>query len=154
MLGTLAGRRVVAMKGRIHFYEGVTAAQAAFHEAELALLQQGRLNRDLQQGLMGVRLVHVPYKGSADLMQAILGGQIMAAVALLKNEKLSDEQRITRWAHVYRRARIRTRPSGEARTPAAQSTVRAPIHSSVTPWPTSATIASEVADEPKVMRSP
>lgn len=30
VLGTLSGRRVVAMKGRIHFYEGVTAAQAAF----------------------------------------------------------------------------------------------------------------------------
>ena len=30
ILGTLEGRRVVAMKGRIHFYEGVTAAEAAF----------------------------------------------------------------------------------------------------------------------------
>ena len=30
VLGTLAGRRVVAMQGRLHFYEGVTAAQAAF----------------------------------------------------------------------------------------------------------------------------
>ncbi|HRE15234.1 MAG TPA: chemotaxis protein CheA, partial [Usitatibacteraceae bacterium] len=31
--------------------------QKNLDEAELALLQQGRLNRDLQQGLMGVRLV-------------------------------------------------------------------------------------------------
>ncbi len=30
VLGTIKGRRVVAMQGRLHFYEGVTAAQAAF----------------------------------------------------------------------------------------------------------------------------
>ena len=30
VIGTLKGRRVVAMKGRLHFYEGITAAQAAF----------------------------------------------------------------------------------------------------------------------------
>ena len=29
--------------------------------------------------LLGLELLHVPYKGSADLMQSILGGQIMAA---------------------------------------------------------------------------
>jgi hypothetical protein len=34
----------------------------------------------------------------------------------LGDERLSDEFKITRWAHVYRRARIRTAPSGEART--------------------------------------
>ena len=34
----------------------------------------------------------------------------------LGDERLSDEFKITRWAHVYRRARIRTWPSGEART--------------------------------------
>ena len=28
---------------------------------------------------LGIELLHVPYKGSADLMQAIMGGQIMAA---------------------------------------------------------------------------
>jgi hypothetical protein len=34
----------------------------------------------------------------------------------LGDEQLSDELKITRWAHVYRRARIRARPSGSART--------------------------------------
>ncbi|SFD43647.1 Bug family tripartite tricarboxylate transporter substrate binding protein [Paracidovorax konjaci] len=35
------------------------------------------MERAAQQ--LGLQLLHVPYKGSADLMQAILGGQIMAA---------------------------------------------------------------------------
>ncbi len=43
VLGTLAGRRVVAMKGRIHFYEGVTAAQAAFPVRLLHALGAGTL---------------------------------------------------------------------------------------------------------------
>ena len=30
VIGTFEGRRVVAMQGRLHFYEGITAAQAAF----------------------------------------------------------------------------------------------------------------------------
>lgn len=34
----------------------------------------------------------------------------------LGDELLSDESTITRWAHVYRRARIRTTPSGRGRT--------------------------------------
>lgn len=43
ILGTLEGRRVVAMKGRIHFYEGVTAAEAAFPVRLMHALGAGTL---------------------------------------------------------------------------------------------------------------
>jgi tripartite-type tricarboxylate transporter receptor subunit TctC len=37
------------------------------------------LTMELIAQKLGIELLHVPYKGSADLMQAIMGGQIMAA---------------------------------------------------------------------------
>ena len=37
------------------------------------------LTMELIAQQLGIELLHVPYKGSADLMQSILGGQIMAA---------------------------------------------------------------------------
>ena len=37
------------------------------------------LTMELAAQKLGMELLHVPYKGSADLMQAILGGQLMAA---------------------------------------------------------------------------
>jgi hypothetical protein len=51
----------------------------------------------------------VPAPGSAAVRP-------LGADGPLGDEKLSDEQTVTRWAHVYRRARIRVRPSGSART--------------------------------------
>ena len=43
VVGTLAGRRVVAMQGRLHFYEGITAAAAAFPVRLMHALGAGTL---------------------------------------------------------------------------------------------------------------
>jgi hypothetical protein len=40
----------------------------------------------------------------------------LGAPGPLGDEQLSDEERLTRWAHVYRRARVRSEPSAGART--------------------------------------
>jgi tripartite-type tricarboxylate transporter receptor subunit TctC len=42
-------------------------------------LTSPHLTMELIAQKLGLELLHVPYKGSADLMQAIMGGQIMAA---------------------------------------------------------------------------
>ena len=42
-------------------------------------LTSPHLTMELIAQKLGIELLHVPYKGSADLMQAIMGGQIMAA---------------------------------------------------------------------------
>ncbi|GKS75252.1 tripartite tricarboxylate transporter substrate binding protein [Acidovorax sp. SUPP950] len=42
-------------------------------------LTSPHLTMELAAQQLGLQLLHVPYKGSADLMQSILGGQIMAA---------------------------------------------------------------------------
>jgi len=42
-------------------------------------LTSPHLTMELAAQQLGIQLLHVPYKGSADLMQAILGGQLMAA---------------------------------------------------------------------------
>jgi len=42
-------------------------------------LTSPHLTMELVAQQLGIQLLHVPYKGSADLMQAILGGQLMAA---------------------------------------------------------------------------
>ena len=43
------------------------------------VLTSPHLTMELVAQKLGIELLHVPYKGSADLMQAILGGQLMAA---------------------------------------------------------------------------
>lgn len=42
-------------------------------------LTSPHLTMELVAQKLGIQLLHVPYKGSADLMQSIVGGQIMAA---------------------------------------------------------------------------
>ena len=42
-------------------------------------LTSPHLTMELIAQQLGIELLHVPYKGSADLMQSIMGGQIMAA---------------------------------------------------------------------------
>ncbi|SDE25654.1 Tripartite-type tricarboxylate transporter, receptor component TctC [Paracidovorax valerianellae] len=42
-------------------------------------LTSPHLTMELAAQQLGIQLLHVPYKGSADLMQAIMGGQLMAA---------------------------------------------------------------------------
>ncbi len=42
-------------------------------------LTSPHLTMELVAQQLGIQLLHVPYKGSADLMQGILGGQLMAA---------------------------------------------------------------------------
>ena len=62
VLGTLEGRRVVAMKGRVHFYEGVTAAEAAFPVRLMHALGAGTLLVSNACGGLN------PHWGAGDLM--------------------------------------------------------------------------------------
>ena len=76
VLGTLAGRDVVAMVGRVHFYEGYTMAQVAFPTRVLAGLgvktmiitnAAGGINETFQPGQVVVIRDHINFMGDNPL---------------------------------------------------------------------------------------
>ena len=77
VLGTLSGKRVVAMKGRVHYYEGINAAQAAFPVrvmqalgAETLLVSNacGGLNPNWQAGDLMLQLDFINFTGTNPLI--------------------------------------------------------------------------------------
>ena len=77
VLGTLSGRRVVAMKGRVHYYEGISAAQAAFPVRVMRALGAGTLlvsnacgglNPNWQAGDLMLQLDFINFTGANPLI--------------------------------------------------------------------------------------
>lgn len=83
-LGTLAGRRVVAMKGRMHFYDGVSAAQTAFPVRLLHALGArsllvsnacGSLNPNWRAGDLMLQLDYINFMADNPLKGPVAGGE-------------------------------------------------------------------------------
>lgn len=83
-LGELAGRRVVAMKGRVHFYDGVSAAQTAFPVRLLHALGArslvvsnacGSLNPNWNAGELMVQLDFINFLGDNPLKGQVVAGE-------------------------------------------------------------------------------
>ncbi|MCF8211633.1 MAG: tripartite tricarboxylate transporter substrate binding protein [Rhodoferax sp.] len=68
-----------AFKSWAHFVAWAKANPGMLSYGSTGTLTSPHLTMELIAQNLGLQLLHVPYKGSADLMQAILGGQIMAA---------------------------------------------------------------------------
>ncbi|MES2423432.1 MAG: tripartite tricarboxylate transporter substrate binding protein, partial [Pseudomonadota bacterium] len=62
-----------------HFVAWAKANPGKLSYGSTGTLTSPHLTMELIAQKLGLELLHVPYKGSADLMQAILGGHIMAA---------------------------------------------------------------------------
>ncbi len=62
-----------------HFVGWAKANPGKLSYGSTGTLTSPHLTMELIAQKLGLELLHVPYKGSADLMQSILGGQIMAA---------------------------------------------------------------------------
>lgn len=82
-LGTLAGRRVVAMKGRMHYYDGFSAAESAFPVRVLHALGArsllvsnacGGLNPHWNAGELMLQLDFINFMGDNPLMGPAAGG--------------------------------------------------------------------------------
>ena len=68
-----------ALRSWTHFVGWAKANPGMLSYGSTGTLTSPHLTMELIAQKLGLQLLHVPYKGSADLMQAILGGQIMAA---------------------------------------------------------------------------
>jgi len=77
VLGELSGRKVVAMKGRLHFYEGLSAAQAAFPVRLMHALRArsllvtnacGGLNPNWRAGELMLQLDFINFTGANPLV--------------------------------------------------------------------------------------
>ncbi|HEX9246286.1 MAG TPA: purine-nucleoside phosphorylase [bacterium] len=77
VLGRLEGRQVALMQGRVHVYEGYTAAQVAFPVRVLAALgartlvvtnAAGGINRDFQAGDLMIIRDHINFSGTNPLI--------------------------------------------------------------------------------------
>ena len=62
-----------------HFVAWAKANPGKLSYGSTGTMTSPHLTMELAAQKLGMELLHVPYKGSADLMQAILGGQLMAA---------------------------------------------------------------------------
>ena len=67
------------LKSWTHFVGWAKANPGRLTYGSTGNLTSPHLTTELIAQQLGIQLQHVPYKGSADLMQAILGGHIMAA---------------------------------------------------------------------------
>ncbi len=68
-----------ALRTWTHFVAWAKANPGMLSYGSTGTLTSPHLTMELIAQKLGLELLHVPYKGSADLMQAILGGQVMAA---------------------------------------------------------------------------
>ncbi len=67
------------LKSWTHFVGWAKANPGKLSYGSTGTLTSPHLTMELIAQKLGLELLHVPYKGSADLMQSILGGNIMAA---------------------------------------------------------------------------
>ncbi|UUZ77581.1 tripartite tricarboxylate transporter substrate binding protein [Polaromonas sp. P1(28)-13] len=67
------------LKSWTHFVGWAKANPGKLSYGSTGTLTSPHLTMELIAQKLGLQLQHIPYKGSADLMQAILGGHIMAA---------------------------------------------------------------------------
>ena len=67
------------LKTWTHFVAWAKANPGKLSYGSTGTMASPHLTMELAAQKLGMELLHVPYKGSADLMQAILGGQLMAA---------------------------------------------------------------------------